>query len=938
MKILKKLFATLFLCLPYTLFAQIVSLQPATPKQDQEVTIIYDASQGTQGLVGASSVYMHAGVVTSGYGGTSWENVVGNWGKDDGIGKMEKVAGSTDKWQIKITPKTYFKTPDTKQIFRLAMVFRSADGSKEGKADGNQDIFMNIDAGFALFFANLGSQSTDFTPTNKAYKIRVEATKATTNFTLFIDNEQVKTQANSNFLEYETTFAEAGTKKIKVVGVFESETKELSYDLTVINTAQTAELPAGVQDGINYDKNDPTTATLVLFAPKKEFVFVIGDFNDWKGDANSLMKKTPDGNRFWLKLSNLTPKKQYVFQYLVDGKIKIGDPYSDLIVDPFSDEKINFLTDEKTPYIANDALPVFDKSKVTDLATILQTDQTPYEWKVKNFQKPAPENLVIYELLIRDFTAQHDYKTLIDSIPYLKSLGINAVQLMPIMEFENNDSWGYNPSYHLATDKYYGTKDDLRRFIDKCHENGMAVILDMVLNHAFGQSPLVRLYPQNNPYFNTVATHPFNVGNDFNHEYEGTQYFVDRVNAYWLTEFKFDGYRFDLSKGFTQKQSTDDGVFRQYDTGRIKILKRMYDQIRKIDASAYVILEHFAEDREEIELSDYGMMLWNNVHGDYAGAAYRGSGNFSRTYFKNKGWNKNYVVSYMESHDEERQMLDILKNGQSLGSYNIKDLATATERAKQVAAFFYLIPGAKMLWQFGEFGYDISINEGGRLGKKPLKWDYLKDPNRLKLKETVAELIKLKMAYPDVFSNGTFQSSSLSSLYKRMSISSSQISFHVVGNFDLEKAVFEGNFPKTGKWYDYFTGQEIDISTTAQLLYMQAGEFHIFTDKKLPTPKAGLVSFSSKADILLSTEQNWLEQGISVFPNPTTESFKIVFEKMPTQHLKIELFDVFGKKLFEENAFLKQSFHLDLNHFPKATYLLKMQIGNEILRKKIVKN
>jgi 1,4-alpha-glucan branching enzyme len=164
----------------------------------------------------------------------------------------------------------------------------------------------------------------------------------------------------------------------------------------------------------------------------------------------------------------------------------------------------------------------------------LQTNQQPYQWQNTSFQRPANEDLVIYELLVRDFVGTHSYKTLSDTLTYLKKLGVNAIELMPIMEFSGNESWGYNPIYYFAPDKYYGTKNDLKAFIDKAHQMGMAVILDMVLNQADYEFPYVKAYwdgskpAANSPYFNQQATHPFSVFFDFNHESAAT-----RV---WLTQ------------------------------------------------------------------------------------------------------------------------------------------------------------------------------------------------------------------------------------------------------------------------------------------------------------------------------------------------------------------------------------------------------------------
>ena len=91
---------------------------------------------------------------------------------------------------------------------------------------------------------------------------------------------------------------------------------------------------------------------------------------------------------------------------------------------------------------------------------------------------------------LRDFIAAHNYKVLADTLQYLKRLGINAIELMPVNEFEGNNSWGYNTSFHMALDKYYGKAIDFKKFIDLCHQNEIAVILDVVFNHAFSQNSL----------------------------------------------------------------------------------------------------------------------------------------------------------------------------------------------------------------------------------------------------------------------------------------------------------------------------------------------------------------------------------------------------------------------------------------------------------------
>ena len=85
----------------------------------------------------------------------------------------------------------------------------------------------------------------------------------------------------------------------------------------------------------------------------------------------------------------------------------------------------------------------------------MQTNAPAYSWQFPTFSRPDKIGLIIYELLLRDFLAAHDWKTLRDTLSYFKKLGINAIQLMPINEFEGNQSWGYNPDFYFAPDDLY---------------------------------------------------------------------------------------------------------------------------------------------------------------------------------------------------------------------------------------------------------------------------------------------------------------------------------------------------------------------------------------------------------------------------------------------------------------------------------------------------
>lgn len=595
-------------------------------------------------------------------------------------------------------------------------------------------------------------------------------------------------------------------------------------------------LPAGANDGVTFI-NSGTSVIFNLYAPGKTTVGLIGDFNNWTA-VN--MNETPDGTRWWVQVDNLDPNKEYSYQYLVNGTLKVADPYCEKILDPANDS-----------YIPSSVYPNLKPYPTgqTGIVSDFQYNQAAYSWKNSTFTRPDKKNLVIYELHVRDFIGTHSYKTLKDTLSYLSNLGINAVELMPVNEFEGNDSWGYNPDFYFAPDKYYGTKNDLKALIDECHSRGMAVILDMVLNHSFGSSPMVQLYfntaaqkpTADNPWFNVDPTHSYNVGYDFNHESAATKYFAKNVMKFWMTEYKIDGYRFDLAKGFTQKNTGADGTSAQvaawgaYDASRVAIWKDYNSFIKSVDNNNfYVILENFASDQEEKEESDQGMMQWNNLNYNFneATMGYVSTSDLSGLFFTPHTYTApDYLVGYMESHDEERIMFKNETYGNTSGSYNVKDLATGLKRTEAAAAYFLCTPGPKMIWEFGERGYDISIDNGGRLGDKPPHWEYMSDPLRKGLYNAYAKLIRMKINNP-IFTTSNVLYNATGAI-KSIALTGTNVNVMVVANFDVVTQTSAVAFPSTGTYYDYYTNSQISASTTFTNVTLAPGEYHIYSTAAL---------------------------------------------------------------------------------------------------------
>ncbi|MFV8224505.1 alpha-amylase family glycosyl hydrolase [Christiangramia aquimixticola] len=763
----------------------------------------------------------------------------GSWNNSKDEHKLQKENG---KLTISFKVSEFFGRTG---LTKIGFLVKAKDGSGDKKT---QDFVFDV----GTFDLTLNKPTSNFTllQNNEALEISASS-NIDAKFELYVNGTLVNsTSAQSKNYTYSLNLSDYSTIELKAIA--NSDTQSVVFYAAPMATVPQKALPAGMKDGINYNPNNPSKATFVLYAPNKQVVHWIGSLYNWEISNDYLMNYDAAKDRFWIELNNLPANSDILYQYKVDYSIDIADPYSHLILDPWNDQ---FITDET---FAN--IPDYPYGKTTNAVTWFQTKTSTYNWGDSAFVKPAKEDLVIYELLLRDFDEDHSYQALIDRLDYLESLGVNAIELMPVNEFDGNESWGYNPSFHMATDKYYGSPEMLKTLIDESHQRGIAVIADIVFNHATGQNPYFRLYnttggetngtaSADSPFFNQSPKHSYNVFNDFNHQSAGTQAYVKRIVQYWIEEFKFDGFRWDLTKGFTQNcTANDEGCTGSYQADRVAVLKKYADFQWEVDDESYVIFEHLGGNQEETEWANYrldegkGIMLWANMTGSYGEAimGYNNSNksNFEWASYKKRGWVEPQNIVYMESHDEERLMYKALQYGNASGDYSVKSLSTALDRMSMNAAFFFTVPGPKMLWQFGELGYDYSIDYNGRIGNKPIKWEYFQDAERKALYNDYSKLIALKTTEP-IFNTSDFttdadNANGLKTIHlSEASVNEGDISkMLIVGNFGVETITVDVEFQVTGAWYDLFNNnKKKNITTKVTSLTLAPGEWHIFADE-----------------------------------------------------------------------------------------------------------
>lgn len=883
--------------------AQQITVSPAVFQVNEPITITASFASSTCNELGANpaKVYMHSGI---GSEANPWTTAKGNWGADDGVGLMTKNPNGT--WSISITPSVYFGLTSLQQseVVKMGIVFRNAAGSQTLKlAPSCSDFFLKV----GVFQASLASpveNSNTIIASGGSLNISATNTNGLASYNLKSNGVVINSNASTSSYvfnhvniignqSYELSITQSGTTIVK------------KFTAIVNPGAVSAAMPAGLVDGINYNATDVTKATLVLDAPLKDFVYVAGSFNNWAPTSSYAMKKDPTSGKFWLELTGLVSGVNNTFQYWVVANspianspslVKTADPYSTLVLSPFDDPGVPSTTYPNMP-----VYPVGQEREVT----VLKTGQVSYPWKVANFVKPEKEKLVVYEVLVRDFNAARNYQSLIDKIDYFKNLKVNAIELMPVMEFEGNESWGYNTSFHMALDKFYGTSDKLKEFIDLCHQNGIAVILDVALNHAFGRNPMVRMWmndPDNdgwgspsadNPYFNTVAKHSYSVGEDFNHQQARTQNYVKRVIQHWIEEYKIDGFRWDLTRGFTQNcNAGDESCTNNFQQDRVDVLKTYADYSWSLDPTHYTIFEHLGSDIEEKEWANYrindpiskGVMMWGKMTNAYnqLSMGYASDSNISRMTSSSHGFTANRLMGYAESHDEERLMYKNIQYGNSNNiNHNVKNLNVALSRMSAIGAVSLLIPGPKMIWHFGDLGWDASIfacnngivnDESGTISgdckldtKQQPQWigDWLGNSGRSKIYNDWAKMITMKTVEP-VFL-GTATVSNTNSLSPNIKIANSALpttelrDVLILANFDVTNQAVVTGFPYAGVWYNLMDNTSINVTNVVATITIPAGEFRVYGNKKA----------------LLAIENFEKLNGIALYPNPVSDYFTL---------------------------------------------------------------
>jgi 1,4-alpha-glucan branching enzyme len=510
--------------------------------------------------------------------------------------------------------------------------------------------------------------------------------------------------------------------------------------------------------------------TFALYAPGKQAVSLIGDFNQWDRGADPL-QATPEG--LWWIEKHFEPGS-HTYQFAIDGgEIIICDPY---------------------------ARALAEDSEYDPPRALVEVDSQPFAWQHDDWARPDFSDLILYEIHVGDFMPEGSFDGVTSRLDYLKELGVNCIELMPIFEFKGDLGWGYDPAYFFTVEKSYGTPDELRELVDAAHSRGIGVVLDLVLAHTAHRHPFNKLYPyEQSPWYGVGCGETNQFGFPMLDYTKGpTQAFARDVQHYWLNEFHVDGFRYDYCWGI----GCCDGMG----------MPHLINTVREVRPDVYLIGEYSPENPEDATACGLDG-AWHVAlgYGMKALMVEGGCGDFNwddlaRCANLLNPWEQGYVhasqmINYLESHDEMRVMHDLQGDG--------FDPQAAYARAGLGAVVLMTMPGEPMLYHGQEWGEATPrlTNE-----RNTLHWELRDQGDGRMLLARYQMLARLRQAHSalrgETFSLDALYPEQKSFVYHRWNDAGDEVVVAV--NFSPDAQTVRIPFPQAGRWCDVLSDQEVE--------------------------------------------------------------------------------------------------------------------------------
>ncbi|MBW4667825.1 MAG: alpha amylase C-terminal domain-containing protein [Cyanomargarita calcarea GSE-NOS-MK-12-04C] len=535
-----------------------------------------------------------------------------------------------------------------------------------------------------------------------------------------------------------------------------------------------------------------------FFAPRNNGVALIGSFSEWKEIP---MQKGKDGYfRTQIELKDGT----YQYKFRVQTKSPNFEPDQWLdIIDPYATD-----VDEEQTYAV---VHIKDGERIVD-TYVWQHDDTPL---------PENHQLVIYEMHVADFTGgevdshkRGKFLDAIEKLDYLKELGINAIELMPVNEYPGDYSWGYKVRHFFAVESSYGSTADLKQLIDECHGRGIRVFMDGIYNHTDEECPLMLV--DRNYWYYEYMHYPEDPGNYWGPEFNYDNYdekldvkpawkYVGDVVKYWVEEYHIDGIRFDAVRQLAN----------------VEFLDWLAKQSKKNTANKpfYNIAEYIPDTNEITSPEGPLDACWHESFRYFMIPSICGE-SFELEKLKEvldpkrQGYATAInVINYLATHDREHLFRELgdLRFAAALRYRSIFDEAAFT-RAKLGAVLLITAMGIPMLWMGEEFGEHKRKSQTVTQPKK-IAWPLLEREENRNLFEYYKALIALRQENPALQSDNIefFGENALSKVFAYHRWNNAGNRVVVVVNFsDVNLTGYQvDNFPDCGQWRDWLGSEMI---------------------------------------------------------------------------------------------------------------------------------
>lgn len=461
--------------------------------------------------------------------------------------------------------------------------------------------------------------------------------------------------------------------------------------------------------------------TFRVWAPHAEKVFVGGSFNNWSKNEISL---EIEDNGYWS---------------VITEKASEGDEYKFFI------EYEGEVLDRNDPY-------AFEVTNSNGNSIIRTLD---FKWDDEDFKMPSWNELVIYELHVGTFNRSNPdtvgtFEDVISKLDYLKELGINCIELLPVAEFAGGISWGYNPAHPFAIEQDYGGPDAFAKLVNEAHKKGIAVIMDVVYNH-FGPSDVdlwqfdgwsendkggIYFYNDHRSDTPWGDTRP-----DYGRE-EVRQYLRDNA-LMWIEKYHCDGLRMDATS-YIRYEGGGLGYDTEIEEGNI-LMRDINSEIREKYPHVLTIAEDLKGDSRVTDSIEHDGLAYGSqwdmnfvhpvreviedTHDD--GRDLQKVVDALEFTYSNDAFSR---IVYTESHDE-------VANGKARVPEEIQPGDAESDFAKKRALLGIVLtltaPGIPMLFQGQEFIEDEYFQD-----TQALDWD--KEKKHRGIEKLVSDIIKLR--------------------------------------------------------------------------------------------------------------------------------------------------------------------------------------------------